>query len=156
MIETTKRRGRRRVGDVVSISLDGDGAVAYALVLEQAKFAIFDGRGLTDAIAAVLHPPMFYVSVMNNAVTSGRWPIVASCVDRVAELKSPPTFMQDPLRPEKFQIYDRGVIRPATRAECEPLERTAVWDAEHVESRIRDEYAGVENRIVKSMRLDAI
>lgn len=64
--------------------------------------------------------------------------------------------MQDPVNPQKFQIYDRGFMRPALRSECEPLERTAVWDPEHVEDRIRDAYAGRESVWVRSMQIDAI
>lgn len=156
MTAPRNRRVRRQVGDVASIALDDRGTLAYAIVLEHAKVAIFDGRRGLDAASAVLHPPLFFVSVMDNAVTSGRWPIVASCPERVAHLAPPPTFMQDPLNPERFQIYDRGSMRPASRSECEGLERTAVWDAEHVEDRIRDTYAGIENQILRSMRMDAI
>jgi len=154
--ESKNSRIRRRVGDVVSILLDGKHEIAYAAILEQSKFAVFDGRDVSNAEGALQRPPLFYVSVMNSAVTSGRWPIVAFLPERIAHLQAPPTFMQDPLRPEKFQIYDRGTMRPATRAECESLERTAVWDAEHVEDRIRDTYAGKESRIVQSMHIDAL
>lgn len=156
MTEPKKRRGRRRVGDVVSIALDDAGTKAYALVLNESKFAIFDGRGTSEIDHVLKQAPMFYVSVMNSAVTTGRWPVVEVHLERVAELKVPPTFMQDPINREKFQIYDKGIMRPATRAECSALERTAVWDAEHVEDRIRDDYVGRENKWLRSMQIDAI
>lgn len=156
MTESKKRRGRRRVGDVVSIALDDAGTMAYAVVLEQAKFAVFDGRSTSDIDTVLQQTPMFYVSVMDSAVTTGRWPMVASRLERVAQLNAPPTFMQDPIHREKFQIYDKGVMRPSTREECAALERTAVWDAEHVEDRIRDDYAGRENKWLRSMQIDAI
>lgn len=35
---------------------------------------------------------------------------------------------------------------PATRAQCAGLERTAVWDPEHLEDRLRDHRAGRPNR----------
>lgn len=149
-------RVRRRVGDVVKIALDEHDSIAYAVVLESADFAVFDGRQASDIEAALQRTPMFYVSVMNRAVSTGRWTVVKVDPGMVPELKAPPTFMQDYVHREKFQIYERGTMRPATRAECEPLERTAVWDPEHVEDRIRDAYAGRENPWLRSLQIDAI
>ncbi|MDQ7994259.1 MAG: Imm26 family immunity protein [Luteibacter sp.] len=156
MNESKKRGGRPRVGDVVSIALDEAGTTAYAVVLEKSQFAFFDGRNASEIDEVIRQAPMFYVSVMNSAVTTGRWPFVTARPERVAALKAPPTFIQDPINPEKFQIYDAGIMRPATRAECSALERTAVWDAEHVEDRIRDQYAGRENKWLLSLQIDAI
>ncbi len=156
MTNGKKRRVPRRVGDVVEITLDSAGLMAYAVVLAEGAFAIFDGRTAPDADAAIRRPPMFYVAVIDGAVTTGRWPVVQTDVDLVPALKVPPTFMQDPLNREKFQVYERGMMRPASRAECLHLERTAVWDPEHVEDRIRDAYAGRENKWLRSMKIDAL
>jgi hypothetical protein len=41
----------------------------------------------------------------------------------------------------------------ATRAECEVLERSAVWDPEHVEDRLRDHRAGRPNKWAASLAL---
>lgn len=150
------KRVRRQEGKVVKVPLDDDGLAAYAVILKSPKFAVFDGREVSSVEDALKRHPMFYVSVMERAVTSGRWSVVKVNPDAVPALKAPPTFMQDPINPEKLQIYEGGVIRPATRAECELLERTAVWDPEHVEDRIRDAYAGQENRWLRSLQIDAV
>ncbi|SFW28170.1 hypothetical protein [Luteibacter sp. UNCMF366Tsu5.1] len=150
------KRVRPQAGEVFKISLDDDGLTAYAVALKSPKFAVFDGRDVSDVEEALKRHPMFYVSVMDRAVVSGRWPVVRMNPDAVPALKAPPTFIQDPINPEKFQIYEGGVMRPATRTECEPLERTAVWDPEHVEDRIRDAYAGLENRWLRSLQIDAV
>lgn len=112
MTNGKKRRVPRRVGDVVEITLDSAGLMAYAVVLAEGAFAIFDGRTAPDADAAIRRPPMFYVAVIDGAVTTGRWPVVQTDVDLVPALKVPPTFMQDPLNREKFQVYERGMMRP--------------------------------------------
>lgn len=156
MSEQRPKRVRRQAGDVVEISLDTHGLVAYAVILESPKFAVFDGREVSSVEEALKRHPMFYVSVMHRAVTSGRWTVIKVKPDVVPALKALPTFIQDPIHREKFQIYERGTMRPATRAECEPLERTAVWDPEHVEDRIRDAYAGLENKWLRSLQIDAI
>lgn len=41
----------------------------------------------------------------------------------------------------------------ATRAQCAGLERSAVWDAEHVEDRLRDRRAGRLNKWAESLAL---
>ena len=155
MTSKGQKRVRRRVGDVVKIALDEHGSIAYAVVLESLKFAVFDGRHVSDVEAALQRAPMFFVSVIHSAVSTGRWTVVKVDPGVVPELKAPPTFMQDYVHRETFQIYERGTMRPATRVECEPLERTAVWDAEHVEDRIRDAYAGRENPWLRSLQIDA-
>ena len=155
MTSKGQARVRRRVGDVVKIALDEHGSIAYAVVLESLKFAVFDGRHVSDVEAALQRAPMFYVSVKHRAVSTGRWTVVKVDPGMVPDLKAPPTFMQDYVHRETFQIYERGTMRPATRVECEPLERTAVWDAEHVEDRIRDAYAGRENPWLRSLQIDA-
>lgn len=42
---------------------------------------------------------------------------------------------------------------PALLEECENLEVAAVWDAHHVEDRLRDHFDGRPNEWVESMRL---
>jgi hypothetical protein len=147
----TNKRVRRRIGDVVSIPL-GE-ADALGLLLPHSKIAFFDARpgtGIQEAIAAA---PIFILTVIHGAVTTGRWRVVGHAEDRAAAIQVPPTFMQDPLKLDRFQLYDKGEMRPATREECEGLERTAAWDPEHVEDRLRDAFAGVENKWVKSLRM---
>lgn len=62
-------------------------------------------------------------------------------------------FIQDVLNPEKFELYDpnNGEIIPATKEQIQGLECAAVWEAEHVESRIIDYYEGRPNKWVKQL-----
>jgi hypothetical protein len=55
----------------------------------------------------------------------------------------------------RLTIYLLGDIRPAKRKECVGLECCAVWDPEHVEDRLKDHFAGIPNKWVQSMALDA-
>lgn len=148
-----KGRIRIRVGDVVAIPLGEDDLLAYAVILPDANFAIFDARGHSTVADALQRAPMFYVAVMDSAIKSGRWPIMHVPKELVPEVSAPPTFIQEHGRPEKVRIYRSGAILPATLDEVVGLERTAVWSAEHVEDRIRDEYFGRKNKWVESLRL---
>ena len=148
------KKQQRTVGAVLAVPL-GDGTTCYAITLPEVDFAFFDVRtndaspqpNLLDSTL------LFRVAVHKSAWVNGRWLKVGK-VALPAHLRSPqPTFMQDALDLRQFQIYVGGSIRPAAREECEGLERTAVWDPEHVESRLRDQYAGIPNKWVESLRI---
>lgn len=147
-------RQRRIVGDVVRIDL-GDGTHTYARVLPEASFAFYDARSRGDLVVedVVGKPVLFIVAVMNHAVTRGRWARVGR-IPLEEELSTvPPKFVQDALDETRFQVYEDGRMRPATRKECEGFERFAVWDPTHVEDRLRDHYAGRPNVWVESLRM---
>ena len=100
-----------------------------------------------------MRPILFYVAVMNRAIKEKRWTVEGHSPLEEG-LQSPPRFIQDALNKKKFEIYEHGRIRPATRQECLGLEREAVWEPEHVEDRIRDHYAGRPNKWVELLKID--
>ena len=67
----------------------------------------------------------------------------------------PMQFIQDTLNSEKYSLYNpnTGEITPTTRDKAIGLERAAVWDAHHVEDRIRDYYLGIPNETVERLKL---
>jgi hypothetical protein len=69
--------------------------------------------------------------------------------------EAPPMFIQDAIKRDQFFICHGAVRRPAARAECEGLERFAVWDPTQVEDRLRDHFAGRPNKWVESMKIRA-
>lgn len=148
------KRQRRTLGALLKVPL-GDGFHVYAQTLQEADFALFDMRTDTEACSEeiVCRPVLFVVAVHKSAWTNGRWRKVAKAPVSPELMIPRPMFIQDTLRPDRFQIYVAGEIRPATRAECVGLERCAVWDPEHVEDRLRDHFAGRPNKWVESMRL---
>jgi hypothetical protein len=146
-------RQRRFVGAVLSVPL-GENTRSFALTLPEADFAIFDARTKAEQVPANLLalPVLFRVAVHKSAWADGRWPRVGQ-LEVPAHLLAPqPKFVQDPLDPERFQIYIAGSMRPAARAECEGLERAAVWEPEHVEDRLRCHYKGVPCQWVQSLQ----
>ena len=148
------KRQRRTAGALLSVPL-GDGTHCYALTLPEADFAFFDLRSdsVQESTNVLSRPILFRVAVHKSAWATGRWPEISN-VEVPGDLLEPqPTFMQDAIDPERFSIYLAGHIRPASRAECEGLERCAVWDPEHVEDRLRDHFAGKPNVWVESLRL---
>lgn len=145
---------RRTVGAVLSVHVGG-AAVCLAVTLPEADFAFFGPSSLKDAASSALfsHPALFIISVHKTAWSTGRWLKIGK-VEVPSHLLAPqPKFIQDGLKPNKFSLYIGGVIRSATRAECEGLECCAVWDPEHVEQRLQDHLAGVPNKWVEQLRI---
>lgn len=147
---------RWSVGAVVKIPLPNNHH-SFGQLLSQGSIAVFDI--LTDkeeeVSAIIKRELLFIVTIYNDVFPSGRWPKVGKAEVK-PELKTLPLkFIQDPLNLASFELYDpnTGDIRKATRQECEGLERSSVWAAEHVESRIIDHFAGKENVWVRQLAI---
>jgi hypothetical protein len=148
------KRQQRTVGAVLAVPL-GDGTNCYALTLPEADFAFFELRSadVQNPEALFSKAMLFRVAVHRSAWSTGRWPKVFTVEVPSTLLAPQPKFMQNAIQRDQFQIYLGGSIRSASRAECEGLERCAVWEPEHVEDRLRDYYAGIPNKWVESLRL---
>ena len=146
-------RQRRTIGAVLRVPLD-EHWHAYAWTLPEVDSAFFDLKADASIPAdkVVTHPIAFRVGVHKSAWTTGRWLRVGK-IDPPPEVLAPvPTFVEDPFS-GAFSIYLLGDIRPAKREECVGLESCAIWDPEHVEDRLRDYFAGVPNKWVRSLAL---
>src|SRR5262249_5691470 len=147
------KRQQRTVGAVVKIPFDGKW-FTYGQILDDAEVVVFDARSDCELpIEEITKRSMICrVAMSYHAITKGRWLKVGKApINEV--LKTPvPRYIQDILRPDQFNIYCDGKIRPAAREECIGLEHAAVWEPEHVEERIRDHYSGKQNRWVDVLR----
>ena len=143
-------------GTILKIPFDGP-IHTYARVLRHPFIAVYDcktSEDLTSMEGIVAQKVLFVVAVMDRAVTDGRWEVVGKVPLADGEIPIPDQFMQDMFNPNNCKIIDSsGNIREATIEECVGLERAAVWEAEHVEDRIRDHYKGRPNRWLESMKL---
>lgn len=136
----------------------GDGHYAYARILEKASYAFYDlhsSNKITDLNLIARKPILFIIAVYNTAVNSGRWvKIGKKPLEKWLEIL-PNQFVQDALHPDRYSLYDpnNGAVIEADRENCVGLERAAVWEAQHVESRIKDHYADKPNSWVEQLRL---
>ena len=148
-------RQQRTLGAIVEILFE-PGKKAYARILGEASFAFYDyvNTGKDVELAALIaRPILFIVAVYNEAVTRGRWVKIGRLPLEPELQQLPLKFIQDALDETTFSLYDNGTIRSATKADCVGLERAAVWEPEHVESRIADFYRGKANIWEQQMRL---
>lgn len=154
------KRTRRTPGQFVEIDLGG--FTAFGRVLREPLFAFYDHRCAAGSSLELpwlaSQPVAFRIMVMNHAVTRGRWRVVGS-MPLSPDLISLPDFFEQDALTSRLTIYNDDLApsyeRPATRQECETLERAVVWEPEHVEDRLRDHFEGQQNRWVESLKLDA-
>jgi len=157
---------QREAGRVVRIPL-GDGFVGWGRQLRSGSVRVeFYDRFDAEADAEQVDPHevvgsevAFTVSVMDRAFRrTSSWTlldVVPLSQQEQAEVYR--SFKQDPLgalsiyweKPDGSWGEDK-----ATRAQCAGLERSAVWDPEHVEDRLRDHRAGRPNKWAESLALE--
>lgn len=129
------KRKRIKLGDIFMIPLP-NGKFAYARKYDDASIAIYKhiGTGVSDLPTEEEY--QFFVRVYEDVLKSGNWPIIDNRPFKSKEeAYPPPTRIKDPIS-GKFSIYYNGEIRDATEKECEGLEVTSIWEAEHVIDRI--------------------
>jgi hypothetical protein len=145
---------RRKLGDLVAIPL-GDDTYAFGHVLVEPLMAFYDLRSHdVPALEAITAAPIaFRVCENGAAIEQGLWPVIGN-VPPTGDLLVVPAFRkQDPIS-RKLTIYRAGTETPATKDECAGLECAAVWDWRHVVDRLRDHFAGVPNKWVKSLEFE--
>ncbi len=143
--------GKQRItlGSILEINIDGKYYV-YAQVLGKSGYAFFDYKSINKLIDfSVLEsaPVLFIISVYNDVITQGYWKKVGKMEIRDDLEVQPLQFIQDKINPQAFELYNpnTGEVMPANKEQCIGLECAAVWEAHHVEERIRDYYLGVNN-----------
>lgn len=147
------KRQRWSPGSLVRIALGND-RYGYAQMLDRPEYAFFDhfDLGKSTVNEVLTRNVLFRLWVKNGAHSSGRWVKIGSAPVASA-LRSPVLrFNQDPLSLVIRLGHDGVSGRVVKAEECAPYERAAVWDAEHVEDRLRDHVAGRPNRWALSLQ----
>jgi hypothetical protein len=149
------KRQRWTPGAVVQISL-GDGYHAFAQMLDTPEYAFFDLKSIMNVspAEATRQPVLFRLWVNAGAHLDGRWRKIGRA--DIPKCLSEPVYRYklDPIDRSKLCLtYDGSDGPPATIEECAGLECASVWDAKHVEDRLRDHFAGLPNKWAMSLRL---
>lgn len=144
-------------GAILELCIDNQYYV-YAQILGKAGYAFFDfasNKRMQEFKILQTREVLFILSVYNDVVTRGKWRKVGKLPIREDLQTQPLQYIQDIHYPDRFELYDpnTGEITKATREQCEGLECAAVWEASHVEDRIRDHYLGVPNIWVEQLAI---
>ena len=151
-------RVRFQPGLVMRIPLE-DGMHTYGRMLQASPYVAFHDFRTTDEepdLSKVVASPVLFV-LASGAVRSlenGEWKSVGKVLLSEVDTPIPLQFMQNIGNINDMSVMDHlGNRRAATFEECENLERASVWQAEHVEERLNDHYAGRENQEVRRGRI---
>ncbi len=142
------KKQRRTIGAIVEIDLKNSN-YCYAQILNDglAFFDLKTKKRLIEFDVLLECPVLFFLSVYRDVISQGKWLKVGKLSIRKEFDVLPMKFIQDNLNPEKFELYNpnTGNITRTTKDKIIGLERAAVWEANHVEDRLRDHYEGRPN-----------
>jgi len=141
-------------GALLKIKL-GQSYFAFGRVLKHSEMAFYNYQAFTDVVdmSDIYSAPIaFIVPVYGSAKKSGRWSFTDIRPLEQSLLKQRLYFMRDDATGQ-YSLYknDTGETYPASQDECKNLERAAVWEAEHVESRLQDFFNGKSNKWLQQL-----
>ncbi len=144
------------IGAILEIKIENN--YYYAQILGKSACVFFDffsDKQIKDFSILRDKPILFIIAVYNDIITNGHWLKVGNLEIREELKVLPMQFIQDTLKPDKYELYNpnNGEISPASKQECIGLECAAVWEAKHVEERILDFYAKRPNIWVEKMKV---
>lgn len=145
-------------GDVVTIDL-GNGLHSYAQLSSSPLVVFFDGQTTKEIplLEIIELPVAFKIFVSSADFKSGRWQVVGRVPVTPEHLRHPLMYKQDAIsgRLSVYHETDFGddYEKESLLSDCRHLECAAVWEVDHIESRLRDYFAGVENNWVTLMAI---
>jgi len=143
-----------KLGDVLLVPLK-DGNFTFCRVREYSCISVYEVITSDESISLmeiIDFPILFSVCVHKSAY--GKWRKVGNVEldDRLKKLV--PFFRQNKFNLNKCMLQDEyGNERAVSPSECVGIERSAVWDAVHVEQRAYDELNGRESDLAKKMKV---
>lgn len=150
------KKQRWTIGSIIKIPLTLSHH-AYGQLLDKNSVAIFNINTDIDlTLENILSADsLFIIAVYSNTITSGRWQKIFNADLREEFKILPLKFIQDSHNLDSYELYNpnNGEITKSDKRSCLGLECSAVWGAEHVESRIIDHFAGRQNIWVQQLGL---
>jgi hypothetical protein len=159
---TAKKRTAMTPGLVIAVPL-GDDDWGYGRLLRNGLGEFVDlrttGGEHPDPTEIAAAPSLFIVGLMMDVLKRSDWePLGVVPLSESEQQAVHRFFKQDPLS-KKLSVYWTDPAEPAgsyheepaTWDEVQGLERLSGWSAVHVESRLRDHFAGTPNKFVESL-----
>lgn len=128
-----------QTGDVVSIPI-GDGMQMAARVLRDSSIQVFDDifSDLPDIGRLRGTRTLCSPGVFDTAIKRGDWKKLGNLpfLDDQSSWPSP-KFIRDVLQPDRYRIYERGSMRPASKEEVKGLEEQRMYKPEQLVDYLR-------------------
>lgn len=150
------KKQRWTIGSIIKIPLTL-AHHTYGQLLDKNSVAIFNINTNIDlTLENILSADcLFIIAVYSNVIASGRWQKIFNADLREEFQILPFKFIQDSHNLDSYELYNpnNGDIIKTDKKSCLGLECSAVWAAEHVESRVIDHFAGRQNIWVQKLGL---
>ena len=141
-------------GNIAEIKLSG--AWSYAQVIEAPLMGFYAPRPekISSVSSLVGEDFQFQIWVMKYAIGKKGWPLIGH-LDLTEKQKNGPWFSKKDQISKRLTKYHSITSEEiaSNMEECLPLERAAVWDPVHIESRLLDAMTGVPNKWVECLKL---
>ena len=142
-------------GNVVAVPLE-EGGYGFGVVITPSLTGFFNIKSDEPEMPSNIEKAelLFSIWVMNRAISKNHWKVIGEIeIPKTYDLN--PWFYKFDFISKKYSLTkDGGDEAPATLEECKKHECAAVWDPEHVESRLTDHFAGRENDWVKQLQAE--
>jgi hypothetical protein len=140
-------------GNVAEIEIPGP-FYCYGIVIASPLMGFFDIRSDKHLTCDLLSgkPLAFRVWVMKYAIGKNGWKIIGQ-LPLSDEMKDDPWFFKKDRISGKLTKYRHNDERPASKEECLGLECAAVWDPEHIVSRLDDHFESRPNKWAEAMKI---
>lgn len=143
-----------KLGDILIVPLN-DGNYTYCRVRDYSWISVYEIKASNEltSLAEILSAPILF-SVCVHKSAFKKWKKVGNIeLDEVLK-KLVPSFRQNKIDLNKCSLQDEdGNVKNVTPEECVGVEKSAVWDAIHVEQRAYDELNGFENNLSNKMKV---
>lgn len=140
------RKIREKLGQIFKVLLDNN-YMTFGQVTGQQLYTFFDIKipinfEKVSFSQIVSQSIIFRLCVGSYAINYGRWEVLSTLRPKDDLLKGVVQYSYDDLR-DVFTVWDDNGKRESCWQECKNLEPFAVWQAEHVEERLKNHFNGV-------------
>ena len=149
------RKKRWTPGNVVAVPL-ADGTYGFGVVITPSLMSFFDVRKKSPDMPVEIGKAniLFSLWVMDYAIGKKHWDVIGS-IEVPNDIDKYPWFYKFDVISKKYSLTKDGSDeRAATLEDCKNLECAAVWDPEHIVSRLTDHFGGRENVWVNQLKAE--
>lgn len=128
-----------RIGDIVMIPID-DTHFVFGRLLNDASIGIHSlvSKEAVDINQLISRKVLFEAGVFDTNIRGGKWKVIGHIPFDDAEESWPsPKYVKDIMNPDRYSIYYKGELKPATEKEVEGLEAQAMYKPEALVEEIK-------------------
>jgi len=136
-----RKKIKYKIGDIVAILLPNK-QYAYGKIFHDSTIGIYKlvTRTIAPIEKVIQSQIAFYAGFFDTKILSGDWSIIGTQQFFSDEEDwPPPKYVQDILNPQKYRIYHKGMMRPATLKDIKGLDKAIMYKPESLESKIMTE-----------------